>query len=139
MVYENDFRRSVPFQVFAEILKVPKVSFYSLQIERLEAAMPYITRGSLKDIGSLFKDFSDTATALSNLDLVISVDTSVAHLAGALGIPVWNLLPRASDWRWLLDRSDSPWYPSMRLFRQPSLGDWQSVINRVTAELQEFK
>ena len=73
-------------------------------------------------------DFSDTAALIENLDLVISIDTSVAHLAGALGKPVWTLLPFVPDWRWLLNRDDSPWYPTMKLFRQPSLGDWESVI-----------
>jgi ADP-heptose:LPS heptosyltransferase len=72
---------------------------------------------------------------IAQIDLVISVDTSVAHLAGALGKPAWILLPLCSDWRWLLDRDDSPWYPTARLFRQPSFGDWDSVIKRVRQEL----
>jgi len=72
------------------------------------------------------------------MDLVISVDTSVAHLAGALGKPVWILLPRAPDWRWLLERDDSPWYPSARLFRQPRSGEWDGVLQRVAEELQRF-
>jgi ADP-heptose:LPS heptosyltransferase len=83
-------------------------------------------------------DFSDTAALIENLDLVISVDTAVAHLAGALGKTVWTLLPYVPDWRWMLQREDSPWYPSMRLFRQPSIGDWESVINRVASELQKI-
>jgi len=78
-----------------------------------------------------FVRFTDTAAAVSNVDLVISVDTSVAHLAGALGKPVWVLLPLCPDWRWLLDRDDSPWYPTARLFRQPDIGDWESVVGRV--------
>jgi len=80
-------------------------------------------------------DFSDTAGLIANLDLVISVDTAVAHMAGALGKPVWILLPFVPDWRWLLNRENSPWYPTMRLFRQPSLGDWESVITKVKDEL----
>ncbi|MBV9587273.1 MAG: hypothetical protein JO213_20555, partial [Alphaproteobacteria bacterium] len=77
----------------------------------------------------------ETAAVIANLDLVITVDTMVAHLAGALGVPVWVLLHSAADWRWLLDRDDSPWYPRMRLFRQPSSGDWQSAIAAVAAAL----
>ena len=74
-----------------------------------------------------------------NLDLLITVDTAVAHLAGALGRPVWTLLPFRPDWRWQFDREDSLWYPTMRLFRQPTAGDWDSVLLRVTEELQNFK
>jgi len=75
-------------------------------------------RGDIRDAGPELKDFCDTAALLGQLDLLVTVDTSVAHLAGALGRPVWLLLPRVPDWRWMLDRDDSPWYPSMRLFRQ---------------------
>jgi hypothetical protein len=90
----------------------------------------------LIDVAEELKDFADTAALLANLDLVIAVDTAVVHLAGAMGKPVWTLLPFAPDWRWLLDRSDSPWYPTMRLFRQPSIGDWDSVIAEVREQLQ---
>jgi ADP-heptose:LPS heptosyltransferase len=84
------------------------------------------------------KDFADTAALIANLDLVISVDTAVAHLAGAMGKPVWTLLPFVAEWRWLQEREDSPWYPSMRLFRQSSLGDWDSVITRATDALSDW-
>ena len=77
----------------------------------------------------------DTAAIVKNLDLVITCDTALAHLAGGLGAPVWTLLPKSSDWRWLADRDDSPWYPTMRLFRQSRLGDWSDVVHRVTREL----
>jgi ADP-heptose:LPS heptosyltransferase len=90
----------------------------------------------LADYTDELEDFADTAALIMNLDLVISVDTSVAHLAGALGRPVWTLLHADPDWRWLLQREDSPWYPTMRLFRQPVLGDWDPVIRRVAAELE---
>jgi ADP-heptose:LPS heptosyltransferase len=83
-------------------------------------------------------DFSDTAGIIMNLDLIISVDTAVAHLAGALGKTVWTLLPFAPDWRWMLNREDSPWYPTMRLFRQASPGDWGSVISKVHDELEKI-
>jgi ADP-heptose:LPS heptosyltransferase len=77
-------------------------------------------------------DFADTAALIANLDLVISVDTAIVHLAGAMGRPVWVLLPFSADFRWLLQREDSPWYPTLRLFRQPVVGDWDCVIRQVT-------
>lgn len=80
-------------------------------------------------------DFADTAGLMANLDLTISVDTAAAHLAGALGLPVWVLLSYAPDFRWMLDREDSPWYPTMRLFRQRRLGDWGHLLGRVRREL----
>ena len=81
------------------------------------------------------EDFSDTAAIMAGLDLVISSDTSVVHLAGALGLPVWVLLQYVADWRWLRDRDDSPWYPTARLFRQPQIDDWESVIRQVSDAL----
>src|ERR1700746_3962756 len=92
-------------------------------------------RSDVLHYGDELGNFSDTAAIISNLDLVISVDTSVVHLAGALGKPVWILLPFVPDWRWLLDREDSPWYPAARLFRQATRGDWSRVIEKVSAEL----
>jgi ADP-heptose:LPS heptosyltransferase len=88
--------------------------------------------------GDQLKTFADTAAVISNLDLVISVDTSIAHLAGALAKPVWVLLPFVPDWRWLLDRDDNPWYPTAQLFRQRAPGDWSAVIDRVSVELQKL-
>jgi len=82
-------------------------------------------------------DFADTAALIENLDLVISVDTSVAHLAGALAKPVWVLIPFSSDFRWLMDRTDSPWYPTMRLFRQKQRNDWQGVVAEMADALME--
>ena len=83
-------------------------------------------------------NFADTAAVLSQLDLVITVDTATAHLAGALGRPVWTLLCHTPDWRWHLSRTDSPWYPTMRLFRQPRYGDWDSVVNAVGDALKTW-
>ena len=83
-------------------------------------------------------DFAETAAVLVNLDLIIAVDTAVAHLAGALGRPTWVLLPWSPDWRWMLGREDSPWYPTMRLFRQSKLRDWPGVMQRVAAELSRM-
>jgi ADP-heptose:LPS heptosyltransferase len=86
-------------------------------------------------LGDQITAFEDAAALVSLLDLVISSDTSMVHLAGALGKPVWILLPFVPDWRWLLDRDDSPWYPTARLFRQPGPGDWMHVVERITREL----
>ena len=89
-------------------------------------------------LGDELGDFMDTAAVLMNLDLVITADTAVAHCAGALGQPVWVALPFASDWRWLLEREDSPWYPTMRLFRQKRWGDWDEVFQRITEEVRKL-
>jgi hypothetical protein len=86
-------------------------------------------------VGSELREFADTAGLIDNVDLVISVDTSVAHLAGAMSKPLWVLLPFSPDFRWLLEREDSPWYPTARLFRQPAIGDWESVMARLEKEL----
>ena len=105
---------------------------------RAEDAIVLKDRGDILDVGEELGDFSDTAALMSQLDLVISVDTSVAHLAGALGKPVWILVTHVPDWRWLLERDDSPWYPTARLFRQPRIGDWESVVGRVGRELTQL-
>jgi hypothetical protein len=106
-----------------------------LQKEVTDAERSLLDRAGVLHAGDAFVDFSDTAALCVLMDLVISIDTSVAHLAGALGVPVWVLLNWAPDWRWLLDRDDSPWYPTMRLFRQKARGDWNSVLERVELEL----
>ena len=114
-------------------------TFVSLQKDvRANDAAVLKARSDVLHFGDELKDFSDTAALISNLDLVISVDTSVAHLAGALAKPVWVMLPFIGDWRWLLDREDSPWYPTARLFRQDDSRAWESVIVRVRAALQDF-
>jgi hypothetical protein len=94
---------------------------------------------SVQQLGQQFDDFGDTAAVIALADLVITVDTAIAHLAGALGRPVWILLQYSPDFRWLLDRDDSPWYPSARLFRQTRTGEWDDVIARVATALQELK
>ena len=92
----------------------------------------------VSDLGSKLHDFADTAAVISQLDLVITVDTAVAYLAGAMARPVWVLIPFAADWRWLRGREDSPWYSTMRLFRQQQPGDWAEPMSRVKAALSEF-
>jgi ADP-heptose:LPS heptosyltransferase len=89
-------------------------------------------------LGDELQDFEDTAAILMLADLLISVDSSPVHLAGALGRPVWMMLPFVPDWRWLLDRADSPWYPSLRIFRQPAVGDWSAVTQAIARELRTF-
>ena len=102
-----------------------------------EDALILSERTDLLHFGDELHDFSETAALIANMDLVISVDTSVAHLAGALAKPLWVMLPFTPDWRWLLDRDDSPWYPTARLFRQDSTRSWESVITRVKAALAD--
>jgi tetratricopeptide (TPR) repeat protein len=132
----NDRNRSCLPDLFLPLARIKDVKLFSVQKDISEKW----SDDSLKDLNMIdytkeVEDFTDTAGIIMNLDLVISVDTAVVHLAGALGKPVWTLLPYAPDWRWMLDREDSPWYPRMRLFRQPSPGDWKSVIDHVTQEL----
>jgi len=133
----NDHNRSLPLaQMLALCASVPQVQFISMQKEiragdrDLLAAQPQISH-----FGAHLHDFGDTAALLANLDLIISVDTSVAHLAGALGKPLWIILPFSADWRWLRQRSDSPWYPSARLWRQERLADWSGVMQKIAGAL----
>src|SRR5262249_7195720 len=101
-------------------------------------AQPASSNNRLIDLGAQLDDFADTAAAISGMDLVLCVDTSVAHLAGALGKPVWMMLPRPADSRWLEGGEDSPWYPTMRLFRQSRRDDWNDVVERVKVALEEW-
>lgn len=135
----NDKQRSISQEALLEITKLKRFGWYSLQVGASEKAKRALVRAGVTDFSPVLTDFADTAAAIQALDLVITVDTSVAHLAGALGKPVWILLPFVPDWRWLLDRSDSPWYPSARLFRQPKRGDWASVLKEVKQALAEFR
>jgi len=141
-LFENDADRSLPgLEVFAPLWEVAGVRFICLQKGAGEHEAVHPPGGlALIDLGTHLTDFADTAAAISGLDLVISVDTAVAHLAGALGKPCWVMLPDyKADWRWLKDRSDSPWYPGiMRLFRQPSMGDWTTVVAEMSSALQHL-
>jgi tetratricopeptide (TPR) repeat protein len=132
----NDLNRSMPLATFMQAAAAG-CRFVTTQPDVREADRAVLAAWpDVLDAGRELKDFADTAALVEALDLVISVDTSVAHLAGALAKPVWLLLPYVPDWRWLLDRSDSPWYPSARLYRQPAIGDWDSVLLRVKADLE---
>jgi hypothetical protein len=131
-----DRRRSMRLEQLAPLGRVPGVRFHSLQkgepAEQLTTAPVGL---DLIDLMDAAEDFADTAALIANLDLVISVDTSVAHLAGALGTPVWLLNRFDTCWRWLAERDDSPWYPSLRQFRQTRSGDWDGVVARVAVAL----
>ncbi len=136
----RDRRRSIPLARLARLGDVPRVSLVSLQKGAAATQAREPPAGlTIHDWTDELTDFADTAALVAGLDLVISVDTAVAHLAGALGKPVWVLNRADACWRWLRDRSDSPWYPTVRLFRQPTHGDWDPVITEVAAALATFE
>ncbi len=135
---KRNFERSCSIESFKTLTKVPNVQLYSLQMEQPDGIQD-TDNDDIIDLSHEISDFTDTAAILMNLDLVITVDTAVAHLAGALGRPVWLLLPFFPDWRWMLEGDNTPWYPSLRLFRQPSRGDWNSVFKKVARELKSDK
>jgi hypothetical protein len=127
----NDRNRSIAVQMLRSLFDCD-ATFVSLQTElRAEDEPALRGQDNLVMAGQFFSDFSETAAVVAALDLVISVDTSVAHLTGALGRPVWILLPFVPDWRWLVDREDSPWYPTARLFRQGADRRWEPVVEKV--------
>jgi Tfp pilus assembly protein PilF len=132
--YAGDRWRSVPLEQFLPLASVPGVRLVSLQKVVGREQLP-LASGPI-DLGPRLADFTDTAAVMESLNLVIAVDTVVAHLAGALGVPVWLALPWPPEWRWLLGREDSPWYPTMRLFRQRARGDWPDVFARITVALR---
>jgi len=133
--HPNNHRRSIPIERFAAILSVPGIDFINLQKDVGEAEAAILSEHGVNQLGQEFTDFADTAAVVAMLDLVISVDTSVAHLAGAMAKAVGVLLPFSPDFRWMLDRTDSPWYPTMRLFRQSAPGDWDGPLARLHQEL----
>jgi tetratricopeptide (TPR) repeat protein len=135
--HPHELWRSIPLEQLAPLTIVEGATFYSLQLGAAARQTQQLgSRVHLIDLQDKQRDFADTAATVSQLDLVISVDTSVAHLAGAMGKPVWILLNNSPDWRWLLERADSPWYPTARLFRQSTFGDWCGVVARVERELR---
>lgn len=130
-------RRSIPLDLLEPLSRIENVRLHSLQVgDDTGQLRRSAFRDRVNDLAPHIGDFVDTAAAMRELDLVLTIDTSVAHLAGALGVPVWVMLIRNADWRWLLDRSDSPWYPSARLFRQSIAGDWRPVASAVTESLR---
>lgn len=132
--------RGIPLKLLATLSTIPGVTLYSLQkkdgleqLEQLDNLPDYrhITIHTFDELDEKNGPFIDTAAIMENLDLIISVDSAIAHLAGALGRPTWLLLPYVTDWRWLHNRTDSPWYPTMRIFKQPKAFDWESVAQQV--------
>ncbi|HYD69447.1 tetratricopeptide repeat-containing glycosyltransferase family protein [Azospirillum sp.] len=133
--HQNDRSRSLPFSSLAPLWRIPGVRWFSLQVGERAADLKEAPPGQIEDLAPALSEFAETAEAVRHLDLVVTVDTAVAHLAGGLGVPTWIMLPFAPDWRWLENREDSPWYPTVRLFRQPARGDWESVMARVADAL----
>jgi ADP-heptose:LPS heptosyltransferase len=134
--YNLDRYRSVALRTLQCVLARPDVSWFSLQKGGAQAELEGLSGDiEMTALGDQITSFADTLAIVQTLDLVITVDTSVAHLAGAAGIPVWILLPACTDWRWLTKRTDSPWYPSARLFRQRELGQWSPVVEELQAAL----
>jgi tetratricopeptide (TPR) repeat protein len=135
--FRHDKSRSIGLARMLPLVARPDVRFFGLQKDLREGDADLLrSHPEIDPLGRDIESFADTAAIISLMDLVISSDTSVVHLAGALGKPVWILLPFVPDWRWLLDRTDSPWYPTARLFRQTEIGDWNDVVDRVAAELR---
>ena len=140
--FPTDRWRSFRLAQFEPLARLDGVRLFSLQKgPGAEQVGEVADRFAIMDLGRTLDEatgaFMDTAAIMKNLDLVVTSDTSIAHLAGALGVPVWVALPSTPDWRWLLQREDSPWYPTMRLFRQTARGDWDGVFARMAAALQE--
>jgi Tfp pilus assembly protein PilF len=134
--HTNDDNRSVRLATFAPLAKLPNTTLVSLQKGAAQAHIgTYWGPAPLINLGPEIHNYGDTMAILESLDLLVTVDTSVAHLAGAMAKPVWIMLPYAPDWRWLLERNDTPWYPTARLFRQPTSRDWQPVIAAIAEEL----
>ncbi len=141
--FKNDYSRSVPLEQFAPLAAVKGVQLISLQKEHGREQIAAVRdRMEVMELPAGFDEesgaFMDTAAIMMNLDLVISTDTAIAHIAGGLGVPIWLATSFMPDWRWMLERTDSPWYPTMRLFRQPKLGDWKSVFEEMARELKKL-
>jgi len=135
---KDDKKRSIDFSCFSAITHIPNTKFYSLQFgERRGDLSQYNFSNNIIDLSQSINDYADTAAIIKQLDLIITVCTSIAHLAGAMGKPVWVLLSSSAYWLWLLERDDSPWYPTMRLFRQKERGNWVTVFNEVRQALEQ--
>ncbi|MDD5585885.1 MAG: tetratricopeptide repeat protein [Alphaproteobacteria bacterium] len=136
--HKHDARRSVPLETFARLFDEPAVRFFSLNRDNRPGDDALLRKLPVTDLSSQLNTLRDTAHLMAGMDLIITCDTATAHLAGGMGKDVWTLLPFAPDWRWLIGRDDSPWYPSMRLFRQTQSGDWNGVIDRVRQSMHQW-
>jgi ADP-heptose:LPS heptosyltransferase len=136
--HPNDRRRSMALSQLALLADAGPASFVSLQKPMPARDLETMARfPGMTNLADDLTDFGETAALVENLDLVITVDTSMGHLAGALGKRAWVLIPKAADWRWMLEREDSPWYPSLRLFRQQKPGDWAGPLDRLRSALSQ--
>jgi hypothetical protein len=132
-------KRRMTLEQLKPLLEVANVDFFNLQLgEPAEQLRHFSGAARIIDHTACIHDFADTAALMAELDLIVAVDTAVIHAAVALGRPVWTLLPFSPDWRWGLGNGTTPWYPTMRLFRQPAVGDWESVTRRVAVELSQL-
>jgi ADP-heptose:LPS heptosyltransferase len=137
----NDAFRSTTIEKFAPLFQIPQIAFYSLQLGAQADDMNNLLQHApvVRDLSNLQHDIADAAAIVRQLDLVITVDTSILHLCGGLGLPVWGLISRRGDWRWLgNEHTDSVWYRSLRLFRQQRLNDWDELMQRVATELRQL-
>ncbi len=138
--HRNDRNRSIALAQLAPLLQLSQVNFIGLQVGTAAQEIAALGYGSvIENRAPALKDFADTALAIQAVDLVISIDSAVAHLAGALGRPIWTLIPYVPDWRWMRQRDDSPWYPTMRLMRQRAPGDWAELLRRVAERLSQYR
>jgi hypothetical protein len=132
------YRRTIPFRQLQPLLALREFHFVALQKEVPAEDLPLLQDASMTTfLGERQADLADAAAMIALVDLVITIDTSIANLAGAMGKPTWVLLPFSADWRWMVGREDSPWYPTARLFRQPAPSDWESVVAKVAQALRE--
>ena len=134
--FQHDSKRSLLLSDFVKALPVDGYEYVCLQKELKDCDKEFFKEyQNIQFFGDQLNDFSDTAALIESVDLVVSTCTSVPHLSAAMGKETWIILPYVPDWRWLLDRADSPWYPSMKLYRQPAIGDWNSVLDKVKFDL----
>ncbi len=137
-VYRKNHIRSTDVKYFKEIFKLPRTIFFSLQKDIYEREREFLLANEVVDMSEHLRDFSETAAIIDNLDLIITTDTVIPHLAGAFGKPVYTLLAKVPDWRWGISGETTPWYPTMKLFRQNERGDWKSAFDKALAETKKF-